>query len=141
MEITALLQLGCLNLANKPLDLSGPQLLDMERRPWAGRQDGPLNSKLRCRITKKGTTSTFWILNKILYKYLQILFSVSMLCCGSPVCLLNLATLIRCTFLSRGKTQGRAQAVNGNGREHRGMGAGAAPSLTLPPSQVQADLM
>lgn len=35
--------------------------------------------------------------------------------------LLNLATLIKWTFLSRGKTLGRAQAVDGKGREQRGM--------------------
>lgn len=55
--------------------------------------------------------------------------------------MLNLATLIRWTFLSRRKTRERAQAVNGNGREQGAMGAGAAPSLMLPPAQLWADRM
>lgn len=55
--------------------------------------------------------------------------------------MLNLATLIRWTFLSRRKTRERAQAVNGNGREQGAMGAGAAPSLMLPPAQLRADRM
>lgn len=48
--------------------------------------------------------------------------------------MLNLATLIRWTL-------GRAQAVNGKGREQRGKGAGAAPSIMLLLSHLRAVLV
>lgn len=49
MEIRALLQLDCMNLANKPLDLSGLPHGPMGKRPWAGREDGPINYRMRLR--------------------------------------------------------------------------------------------
>lgn len=55
--------------------------------------------------------------------------------------MLNLATVIRWTFFSGGKTLGRGQIVRGKGREQRGMGVGAAPGISLPPSQLRADLV
>lgn len=43
--------------------------------------------------------------------------------------MLNLATIIRWTFLSRGKTPGRGQAVSEKGREQRGMEEGQLQAL------------
>lgn len=47
LEVTALLLPDCANLANKPVDLSGPQHLHMGKGHQAGRSDGPMNSKSR----------------------------------------------------------------------------------------------
>lgn len=89
-------------------------------------------------------TSEFWTHNKYFFVislshidlYKKNVF-VGVLC----FYMLNLATVIRWTFLSRGKTPGRGQAVSGEGREQRGMGVGAAPGIRLPPSQLRADLV